>query len=226
MQNPAPIQNSEASKHDDISSKISHAQTKTWEAVDDIARAIFPGMTESEAKKTALQVLGRMGVRKFWHKCHVRFGAGTSLGFGDPYSDNVLDENDIFYVDIGPIWDGIEGDAGTTFVVGKNETYERCRDDAKAIFLKVQERWRIDQLTGIELYHYAEEQAAERGWILAPSYVRGHRLSEFPHSFYTKLHVDELDFAPLPNRWVLEIQICDPDLRFGAFYEDTLQLAK
>ena len=98
----------------------------------------------------------------------------------------------------------------------------RCKDDAVAVFAGVKAQWQRHGTTGKDLYQFAQAQAAERGWLLAPSYVRGHRLSEFPHSFYSKLHIDELDYSPAPNRWVLEIHICDPQMRFGAFYEDML----
>jgi hypothetical protein len=60
------------------------------------------------------------------------------------------------------------------------------------------------------------------GWELAPSYVRGHRLSEFPHSMYSDLTLDTVDYTPATHRWVLEVHICDPAKKFGAFYEDVL----
>jgi Xaa-Pro aminopeptidase len=212
----------ERSRYDDIDARLADARQKTWAAVEAIAKGIHPGMRESEGIKLAQQTLVDMGARKFWHKCHIRFGAGTILSFNDPYADEILRPDDIFYIDIGPIWDGIEGDAGATFVVGADAERARCRDDARVVFQAVKDHWQRQKVSGKALYEFAEEQAQRRGWVLAPSYVRGHRLSEFPHSFHSKLQVDELAFCPSPQRWVLEIHVCDPKLTFGAFYEDLL----
>ena len=59
-------------------------------------------------------------------------------------------------------------------------------------------------------------------YLLEPSYVKGHRLSEFSHLKYTSLSLFDLDFIPSSERWILELQICDPSLKFGAVYEDLL----
>jgi methionine aminopeptidase len=212
----------EQSSKENINELLSDAQRLTWDAVDRIRTKMTSGLNESQAKKIATEILADMGSRKFWHKCHIRFGASTALGFDDPYSDTVLKDNDIFYIDIGPIWNGIEGDAGASFVVGQNTEYLRCCKDAKEIFDSVATHWKSTKATGAALYEFAGQEAKARGWILAPSYVKGHRLSEFPHSMHTKSSVRDLDFCPNSHRWVLEIQICDPALKFGAFYEDIL----
>jgi CDP-4-dehydro-6-deoxyglucose reductase len=49
-------------------------------------------------------------------------------------------ENDIFFIDIGPIWDGTGGDGGGTFVIGQaaDPDMQRCADAAKQIFDLVQ----------------------------------------------------------------------------------------
>lgn len=212
----------EASRFQDIDSKLEDAQRQSWEAVEAIAAAIRPGMRELEAIKTAQKILAERGCRKFWHKCHVRFGRGTTLSFEDDYADLELGSNDIFYIDIGPIWDGIEGDAGATFVTGSDPEYQRCQRDVKSIFLAVSDHWRSSGATGRQLYEFAAREAEKSGWVLAPSYVRGHRLSEFPHSFHSESSLGQLDFHPRRSRWVLEIHICDPAGHFGAFHEDVL----
>jgi Xaa-Pro aminopeptidase len=213
----------EKSNVEAIEEKLAESQALTWVAVAKIAEQIKPGMTELEAIRMGQKTLAELGCKKFWHKCHIRFGRGTVCSFEDEYADHVLGVDDIFYVDIGPIWNGIEGDAGATFVTGNNHDYVRCRNDVKLIFNRVAQAWRNQNLTGIDLYHFAEQEAKDRGWELAPSYVRGHRLSEFPHSFYSEAMIDALDFCPAPQRWMLEIHICDKNAGFGAFYEDILK---
>lgn len=213
----------EQSKLPDLTEQLQIARRLTWEAVEKIASKMQTGMTESEARRVGQQTLSEMGSKKFWHKCHIRFGASTTLSFDDDYTDAILKDDDIFYIDIGPIWNGIEGDAGATFVRGKNPAFLKCKQDAELVFQKTADAWRHDKLNGPVLYQFAENQAEKLGWMLTPSYVRGHRLGEFPHSFYTKSTISENDFTPAPARWVLEIQICNHDKSFGAFYEDILQ---
>lgn len=200
------------------------AREKTWQAVYDIAKLIKPGMTEREAIRLANRHFAEAGVKKFWHKTHIRFGKDTIFSFNDPYDqlDIQLQENDIFYLDVGPVWDGIEGDAGATFVVGQDLIMHDCARDAKLVFDKVREQWMQTKMSGADLCKYAETCAQELGWLFSPEYVKGHRLSEFPHQLYSKLRLSDLDFHPAATCWVLEVQIRHPQLEIGAFYEDLL----
>jgi Xaa-Pro aminopeptidase len=208
---------------DAIHAMANTARIKTWKAVDDIKALIEPGMTEQEAIKKANEYFASQGVRKFWHRTHIRFGTSTILSFDDPYEFNVvLKDSDIFYIDIGPVWDGIEGDCGDTFVIGNHEPYFEIKHDVKAIFDEARAYWRDVRPTGKELYKYAKDRVEKKGYLLHPSYVKGHRLSEFSHSNYTKEAAGNLDFPPSPERWVLEFQICDKSMKYGAFYEDLL----
>lgn len=202
---------------------VTSARQKTWQSVEDIRNIIEPGMTEKQAIQKANAYFAAAGVRKFWHKTHIRFGASTVFGFNDPYLDDVvLKENDIFYVDVGPIWDGIEGDCGDTFVIGHNTEYDKIKTDVKILFNQVQEYWREKRYSGKKLYSFANTQAEKMGYKMQPNYVKGHRLSEFSHAHYTDLCLFDVDFVPSSERWVLELQICHPSMKFGAFYEDIL----
>jgi Xaa-Pro aminopeptidase len=199
------------------------AREATWRAVHHIKEMIKPGITEKEAISLANQYFASQGVKKFWHKTHIRFGASTVLGFDDPYHDRVvLRENDIFYIDVGPVWGAIEGDCGETFAIGCDRDHMQICSDVKSLFNQVKRFWKEHSPTGVELYDYAYRQASEKGYVMHPSYVKGHRLSEFSHFKYGKDSVGDLDFKPAPERWVLEFQICHPSMKFGAFYEDLL----
>lgn len=199
------------------------ARKKTWKAVDDIRKLIQPGMSEKEAIKKANQYLRSQGVKKFWHQTHVRFGQSTILSFNDSYTDNViLKEDDIFYIDIGPIWDNVEGDCGDTFVMGKNPDYLKIASDLKLIFNTVQEHWRQTNISGVELCMYAKNLIHKYGYKMYPSYVKGHRLSEFSHARYTQMGTFDLTSKPASERWIMEMQICHPSMKFGAFFEDLL----
>lgn len=210
-------------KPDAILAMSTYARNKTWNAIDDIKNMIHPGITEKEAIKKANEYFADHGVRKFWHKTHIRFGESTILSFDDPYFENtLLKENDIFYIDVGPVWDGIEGDCGKTFVIGENDNHKKITNDIKVLFDDTHQYWIKTQATGQQLYEYTKIQTEKMGYLLQPSYVKGHRLSEFSHSRYTNTKLFELDFKPSAERWILELQVCHPSMKFGAFYEDLL----
>ncbi len=86
-------------------------------------------MSEDRGRAIASEVLRERGLRKGWHKILVRFGVNTTKSFDDPSDPGVvLGVDDIFFVDIGPIHDGCEGDAGDTFTVGDDaEMLEAAR---------------------------------------------------------------------------------------------------
>jgi len=117
------------------------ARAKTWEAVQRIAQSIRVGMPEEEAHGMARAILKEMGSAKNWHRPWIRFGLNTLKPYGVLSTRGVrLGGDDIFFVDIGPVWDGYEGDAGGTFVTGSSEEFRRCQADVKRLFDAVKER--------------------------------------------------------------------------------------
>ena len=199
-----------------------NVRARTRAAVYDIAAQIVPGMTEPEARALAAAVLRDRGLRKGWHKILVRFGPNTTKNFEDPSDPGViLGADDIFFVDIGPIYQGCEGDAGVTFFVGDDPEMIKAVTDVRAIWDATRRRWLDDGLTGRALYEYAAATSEARGWTLDLE-LTGHRLSEFPHSAHFDGTLDGTDFRPTDLRWILEIQIRHPRRNFGAFHEDLL----
>ena len=96
-----------------------------------------------------------------------------------------------------------------------------CASAAKALFDRVEQRWRNDKVVGLELYRFAEEQAKEMGWVLNLD-IKGHRVSDFPHAIYRGGDLGDFDQYPNEGLWILEIQIAHPGGAYGAFYEDLL----
>lgn len=198
------------------------ARDLTFEAVRRIAAAVRPGMTEGRAQALAQEVLEAMGMERLWHKTVIRFGAGTLETFhGDFQPDYVLQADDIFYVDLGVVWDGHEGDAGDTFVVGGDPEMRACAEAARTLWRDVAARWRRDGLSGEALYRYALDRAERMGWTLNWE-VKGHRVSDFPHAIYKAGALGDFERAPKTGLWILEIQLAHPTRPFGAFYEDLL----
>ena len=133
----------------------------------------------------------------------------------------VLAGNDIFFLDIGPNYQGIEGDAGETFVFGDDPGHLRAQRDVRELWDEVRDVWLNQGVTGRELYEYATRVTEARGWRLNLD-LSGHRLSDFPHEAIYEGPMAEVDFRPKPNLWVLEMAIVHPEGSFGAFYEDLL----
>ena len=198
------------------------ARDLTFEAVRRIAAEIRPGVTEGQGHEIAQRVVEEMGMERVWHRHVVRFGPGTTeTFFGDFSPDYVLQPNDIFYVDLGVVWDGHEGDAGDTFAVGDDPEMAACCAAARALWDEAAARWREEGLSGEALYRFAEQRAREMGWRLNWE-VKGHRVSDFPHAIHKGGKLGDFETTPAPGLWILEIQIAHPTRPMGAFYEDLL----
>jgi hypothetical protein len=198
------------------------ARDLTFEAVNRIAAGIHPGMTEGRSHDLAQEILVGMGMERLWHRNVIRFGPGTLETFkGDYQPDYVLKDRDIFFVDLGVVWDGHEGDAGDTFVVGDDAGMMACAQAARILWHEVAGRWRDGGLSGRALYEYALRRAGETGWVLNWD-VKGHRVSDYPHKLYRDGPLRDFEERPVEGLWILEIQIAHPSRPFGAFYEDLL----
>jgi methionyl aminopeptidase len=222
-----PTVPSEAMKLEATGAKFSvgpflEQRLRTRKAVHAIAEQVKVGMVEEDARAMAKEVLSSMGMTKGWHHIIVRFGPNTTKDFMEPSEKGVvLGPNDIFFVDIGPVYGDQEGDAGDTFVFGSDADHHRAKKDVKVIWDDVRDKWFKEGLTGRGLYDFAESASAAKGWKLNRD-LSGHRLSEFPHSVHYDGAMAAVDFRPAPLLWVLEIAIIHPERKFGAFYEDLL----
>jgi hypothetical protein len=202
--------------------RLLDVRLRTRQAVHTIAERVQPGMVEEDARAMARDILSDLGMRRGWHHIIVRFGPNTTKDFMEPSDKGVvLGDDDIFFVDIGPIYEGYEGDAGDTFVFGHDPDHHRAKRDARVIWDQIREVWFNDRATGKALYARAESAAADLGWKLNLD-LSGHRLSDFPHSAHYDGPLADVDFRPSPLLWVLEIAIIHPERHFGAFYEDLL----
>jgi methionyl aminopeptidase len=202
--------------------KMLDMRLRTREAVHAIAAKVAVGMTEYEARAMARDTLSELGLRRGWHPIIVRLGSNTSRQFGDREGgDVVLGDNDIFFVDIGPIYEGTEGDAGETFVRGENPEHDRAVRQVREIWDEVRSAWLEQKLTGQALYALAQQFSTNRGWRLNLD-LSGHRLSDFPHNAHFDGAMADVAIVPAADLWVLEIAIVHPNGSFGAFYEDML----
>ncbi len=198
------------------------AREKTKEAVQRIGSKITVGMTGRDAIELANHELRTMGMDRHWHSPLIRFGEETLKGFRQPVDETrQLEDDDIYFVDLGVIWDGLEGDAGDTFTVGEDKQKAACAQAARQVWHSVAEHWRETRATGTALHDFAAQETNRRGWAFNHD-ILGHRLSDFPHAIYKAGWLSDFEKSPTAGLWILEIQISHPELPYGAFYEDLL----
>ncbi|WP_347986207.1 M24 family metallopeptidase [Methylomonas sp. AM2-LC] len=202
--------------------QLLEVRSMTRNAIHQIAQAVKPGMVEEDAVEMAKDILAEAGMLRGWHDVFVRFGRNTIKTFGAPSEPGVvLKDNDIFLIDIGPVWKLWEGDGGDTFVVGNKPELQKCADDAREIFALTRKLWFETGATGKALYDYAAAQAEQRGWELNMD-LSGHRIGDFPHAAIYDGPLADVEFNPSRLIWVLEIHIRHPSEAYGAFFEDML----
>ena len=197
------------------------AREQSIRALAQIVGKLRVGMTTGEAVAMANDHLRAMGSSHTWHPTYIRFGDDTVRTPREGVEkERRLRAADIAVVDLGPVWDGYEGDFGDTIVFGDDSLHRACAQAARDVFSETRDAWRTG-LTGRALYDFAEAAAARGGWLLERN-LAGHRVSDFPHALFGPAKLAEMEIVPGDAVWVLEIQLRHPTEAVGAFYEDIL----
>ena len=198
------------------------ARRRAIAAVQDLARQVSPGMTEEEGLSVACHALRAQGFTDDWVAPYLRFGTNTLKKYAEPSEPGVaLREDDVWYIDVGPLWNNHECDYAETFAVGSDPERRRLVRDVREVFERTARHWRKKHPTGQELYRFAIAEAEARGWQLDLE-MAGHRLGEYPHSVLHDGSLAKADFTPSSGLWMLEIQLRHPDVPYSAFFEDLL----
>lgn len=198
------------------------ARERSWAALRGIHERMHPGISENEAKAEAAEVFRELGVERVWHPVIIRIGSNTTKTYRQRSDPHVrLGANDHYFIDLGLVFAGHEGDVGDTFVIGEAPERQACADAAHLVFDQVAAAWRTQGLSGQALYAFADERAAAMGWRLNHA-IKGHRVSDFPHAIHKGGDLGELPSRPSTGLWILEIQLAHPSKPFGAFFEDLL----
>jgi Xaa-Pro aminopeptidase len=201
---------------------MQRARDLSWKALHGICERMRPGISEEEASAEAMQVFETLGMERLWHPVIIRIGPNTTKTYRERSMPGVrLGENDSYFIDLGLVFSGHEGDVGDTFVVGHAPERAACAQAARDLFHDVAKAWRTEGWNGRKLYDYARERADAMGWRFNHA-IKGHRVSDFPHSVHKGGDLGDLDHMPGKGLWILEIQIAHPTEPFGAFYEDLL----
>jgi Xaa-Pro dipeptidase len=200
-------------------------------------RVIRPGATEKEINENVYALAEQMyGVTRHWHKRIVRAGRNTLEPYNEDPPDLTVAEDDIVFLDLGPVFEEWEADFGRTYVVGNDPRKHKLCQDIKEGFAKgkryFQER---PNITCAELYGYAQQLAKEAGWEYGGP-IAGHLIGVFPHERIADDKITLYVHAKNPNRmntldangrkrhWILEIHFVDRALGIGGFYEELLTI--
>lgn len=113
--------------------ELKEAQTKAEGLFREVEtrRLIRPGLTEVQLNEEIYALAKEMyGITKYWHKRIVRAGKNTLLPYDDNPPDLTIGDDDILFLDFGPVFEDWEADFGRTFVLGqdpvKSQTAGRC----------------------------------------------------------------------------------------------------
>ncbi len=201
---------------------MQQAQTQALQVLEQLATQLLPGMTEHQACALALQLLQQAGAEQHWHPPIVRFGRNTAKIYSEVSDATVrLQAEDIFFIDIGPVFAGHEADVGATFCLGHNPEQHKVQQAVHQVFDQVAMHWRQTGCSGEALYRFAAEAAARYGMQLNHQ-IKGHRVGDFPHKLDASGQLGGCDGEVHSGIWVLEIQLLDPVSGFGGFVEQVL----
>src|SRR5271170_3723706 len=145
-------------------------------------RIIRPNALESRINQDIYDLAERMfGISTYWHKRIVRSGSNTLAPYDENPPDLTVSEDDIVFLDLGPVFEEWEADFGRTFVVGKDPFKQKlCRDIEEAFASGKRYFHEHPDITGAELYGYARRLAEQAGWEYGGP-IAGHLIGVFPH---------------------------------------------
>ena len=174
------------------------------------------------------------GVEKYWHKRIVRAGANTLQPYDENPPDLILRQDEIIFLDFGPIFEDWEADYGRTYVIGNDPHKHKLKKDIETAWYEAKD-WFDKQtiLTGAELWHYLNELAKRYGWTYGGQ-LGGHLIGHFPHerlepkNYGLYVHPENHNDMFLPDakgnkrHWILEIHFVDREKQIGGFFEQLL----
>lgn len=203
-------------------SLIEEAMSKSKLVLDEIIDQIKPGKKESDLYAVAKDIYNDHGILRSWHNPYIRFGENTCLTYADiSLIDLTLKDEDIAFVDIGPIFGDIEGDLGRTIQFGENEKHKKIIAASEELFEVGLQFFKQCNPTGIAMQEFIEINARKMGYqsILGSC---GHLLGLFSHGACWNKGIAEYPNEMQSGIWILEIHIVDPQGKIGAFYENLL----
>jgi Xaa-Pro dipeptidase len=198
---------------------------------------IRPGVTETEINESVYALAEQTyGITRYWHKRIVRAGRNTLAPYDENPPDLTVKEDDVVFLDLGPVFEEWEADFGRTFVVGNDPVKHKLRRDIEEGFAKGKRYFQQQpDIACDELYNYACELAKKCGWEYGGP-IAGHLIGVFPHERIANDKITLYVHPENPNRmktldangrkrhWIFEIHFVDRTRQIGGFYEELLTL--
>ena len=196
---------------------------------------ISSGKYEKDLNREIFNLAYEMyGIKKYWHKRIVRAGVNTLKPYNETPENLMIQNDDILFIDFGPIFDEWEADFGRTYVLGDDQNKHKLKMDISSAWYDCKRYYDLNKnLTGAELYDYALLTAKKYGWEFGGE-IAGHLIGHFPHEKLEKedktnyIHPDnkvmlsEKDRSGNSRDWILEIHFIDRDLKIGGFFEQLM----
>ena len=220
-----------------VAAALLEAQAKAGALFAEIEsqKLIRPGAAETEINENIYALAGQMyGIKRYWHKRIVRAGRNTLAPYDENPPDLTVTEDDVVFLDLGPVLEEWEADFGRTFVVGNDPLKHRLRRDIEEAFASGKQYFqRHPDITAAELFGHAQHLAKQFGWEYGGP-IAGHLIGVFPHekiaedkiSLYVhpenKLRMRTPDASGRKRHWILEIHFIDRVREIGGFYEELL----
>jgi Xaa-Pro dipeptidase len=222
---------------DAVSASLLTAQNKAVALFEEVVASgmIRAGRLESELTQDIHALArARFGLSRHWHQRIVRSGPNTLLTYHDPHADRRMTDDDIVYLDFGPVFDAWEADFGRTYALGSDPVKHRLIGNLGEAFARGKQLYqRSPSITAGELYDYVAGMAAEYGWEFGASSA-GHLVGHFPHERppgdSTRFSIRsgnttslrEPDAKGDARHWILEIHFVDRNRQIGGFFEELL----
>jgi Xaa-Pro dipeptidase len=219
--------------------RLLDAQDKAAQLFDEIERSalIRAGVGEQELSDEIHALAAQMfGVTRHWHRRIVRAGENTLQPFKEHPPDRTVVDDDIVFLDFGPIFEEWEADFGRTYVLGDDPDKLAVRDALPRVWQAGRDYFENHpDVTGADLFDASVEAARAEGFGWG-SHIAGHLVGEFPHKKIagtaTEWYIMPGSTKPMRRadpsgrrcHWILEIHLIDPLRRFGGFYEQLLDL--
>jgi Xaa-Pro aminopeptidase len=196
---------------------------------------ICAGLRESELNEAIYALAKEMyGISTYWHKRIVRAGRNTLAPYAENPPDLTIGEDDILFLDLGPVFEDWEADFGRTFVMGGDACKLKLCDDVGAAFAEGKRYFEeTPEITASELFACAVRLAERFGWEFGGP-IAGHLIGQFPHeriegdkvTLYvhpeSDLRMRSLDEKGEKRHWILEIHFVDREREIGGFFEELL----
>jgi Metallopeptidase family M24 len=117
---------------------------------------IRPGVGEQELSGDIHELAAEMfGVTRHWHRRIVRAGENTLQPFQERPPDRVIADNDIVFLDLGPIFEDWEADFGRTFVLSDDPDKKAVRDALPRVWQAGRDYFdNHPDVTGAELFDF------------------------------------------------------------------------